>query len=280
MRWLAIGALIFCGGRAYAQGLPPPASGIRQPVRVSHHRGRQNGFGPSLLRSSVARRNLAGHPAVAMRNCLTRMRRTSFFTRRQARRACAAAGASDRANVIAYLETPDGRVTVASTLRAAGTPTTQGPTQTSCCAAQDSRTGSTRQGLPERASSSSPRSRPERRPVARRLIPLEYRRVLRRIPCLQRRDVLTIDKATVAIDATTCREMDLQLGAEDPSFRRQPRRGVEGRPPCGTATARSRRHGAFEPEDRRCQDQPVLEHAACLRVGDLRSGRRRLGAKN
>ena len=101
---------------------------------------------------------------------------------------------------------------------------------------------------------------------------------------------LTIDRATVAIDATTCRERwTLQLGAQGGrALADQPRRGDQGRTP----RARHRRwlpdrpghgqgHAALEPEDRRCQDQPVPEHAAAdLRgSGDLRAGRGGLGSE-
>jgi len=82
---------------------------------------------------------------------------------------------------------------------------------------------------------------------------------------------LTIDKAIVAIDAATCRERwtynwDVKGAVLSPA-----NRGVALKD--GRVCARHRRrlsdraghgqgHAAVEPEDRRCEEQPVSEHAA------------------
>ena len=101
---------------------------------------------------------------------------------------------------------------------------------------------------------------------------------------------LTIDKAIVAIDAATCRERWTYNWEGKGAVLSATNRGValkDGRVVRGTAdgyliaAGHGQRHAALEPEDRRCEVQPVSQHAtADLRgSGDLRPSRCRLGCE-
>jgi alcohol dehydrogenase (cytochrome c) len=186
----------------------------------------KNGFGPSLA-AVIGRRagGLAGFtysPSMAQAGLTWDEKTLDEFLTSSTQKvpgtsmSVALTSASDRANVIAYLETL-GRASAAAaaapaaTAQAAGTPSTQGPTQDELLrAAQDKQNwlyaskDYTGQRFVELAQI-TPKNAGQLRAAciyrsnvagATQTNPLVYKGVM----------YLTIDKATVAIDATTCRE--------------------------------------------------------------------------
>jgi alcohol dehydrogenase (cytochrome c) len=223
MRWLAIGALIFCGSRAYAAGDAAAGKAVFANQCSSCHttEAGKNGFGPSLA-AVVGRKagSLAGFtysPAMAQAGLTWDEKTLDLFLTLSTKEvpgtsmSVALPIASDRANVIAYLETLGRASAAVASAPAAGAVLAQGPTQGELLhAAQDQKdwlyaskdyTGQRFVDL----SQITPKNAGQLRAAciyrsnnagATQTNPLVYKGVM----------YLTIDKAIVAIDAATCRE--------------------------------------------------------------------------
>jgi alcohol dehydrogenase (cytochrome c) len=256
VRWLAIGALIFFCGGAHAAGDAAAGKTVFANQCSSCHTTEvgKNGFGPSL--AGVAGRkagSLAGFnysPAMAQAGLTWDEKTLDLFLTSSTKEvpgtsmSVALPSASDRANVIAYLETL-GRAT-AATVSAPATHAallTQGPTQDELLhAAQDKQNWlyASKDYAGQRfvdLSQISPRNAGQLRAAciyrsnnagATQTNPLVYKGVM----------YLTIDKATVAIDAATCRERWTYNWEQKGSILSPANRGValkDGRVVRGTA---------------------------------------------
>src|SRR6266404_3575340 len=142
--WCAIGALVFCGGRAYAEGDAGAGKTVFANQCASCHtiEAGKNGFGPSL--AAVLGRKAGGlagftySPAMAQAGLIWDEKNLDEFLTSSTAKVPGTSmpvqlpSASDRANVIAYLETL-GRASAAApsapAASTAGAPSAQGPTQ-------------------------------------------------------------------------------------------------------------------------------------------------------
>jgi alcohol dehydrogenase (cytochrome c) len=228
VRWLAIGALIFCASRVHAAGDAAAGKTVFANQCASCHTVEvgKNGFGPSL--AAVVNRKAGGlagfnySPAMAQAG-LTWDEKTldEFLTSSTTKvpgtsMPVSLPNATDRANVIAYLETL-GRASAAAAsapaanAAAANAPSINGPTQNELLhAAQDKQNWlyASKDYAGQRfvdLSQITPRNAGQLRAAciyrsnnagATQTNLLVYKGVM----------YLTIDKAIVAIDATTCRE--------------------------------------------------------------------------
>jgi alcohol dehydrogenase (cytochrome c) len=228
VRWLAIGALIFCASRVHAAGDAAAGKTVFANQCASCHTVEvgKNGFGPSL--AAVLGRKAGGlagfnySPAMAQAGLTWDEKNLDEFLTSSTTKVPGTSmpvslpNPADRANVIAYLETLGHASAAAPSAPAAsapatGAPSAQSPTQAELLrAAQDKQNWlyASKDYNGQRfvdLSQITPKNAGQLRAAciyrsntagATQTNPLVYKGVM----------YLTIDKATVAIDATTCRE--------------------------------------------------------------------------